>query len=88
VAIKVINHDATLSKKVDTLRESLVGISIQHPNVVRPLSLPPSAIPSPEHVAMQRGPPHFAQTLQSWPAGADFHCLVQCLCWPPPRSIP
>jgi len=35
VAIKVITHNATLSRKVDTLRESLVGISIQHPNVVR-----------------------------------------------------
>lgn len=36
VAVKVISHDATLSRKVDTLRESLVGISMQHPNVVRP----------------------------------------------------
>ena len=34
VAIKAIMHNATLSRKVDTLRESLVGISIQHPNVV------------------------------------------------------
>lgn len=32
--MQVITHDATLSKKVDTLRESLVGISIQHPNVM------------------------------------------------------
>jgi hypothetical protein len=36
--VKVISHDATLSRKVDTLRESLVGISMQHPNVVRPLA--------------------------------------------------
>ncbi|CAL8464929.1 g4464 [Coccomyxa elongata] len=34
VAIKAITHDASLSRKVDTLRESLVGISIQHPNVM------------------------------------------------------
>ncbi|KAK9917057.1 hypothetical protein WJX75_000396 [Coccomyxa subellipsoidea] len=34
VAIKAIMHNATLSRKVDTLRESLVGISIQHPNVM------------------------------------------------------
>lgn len=34
MAIKAIMHNATLSRKVDTLRESLVGISIQHPNVV------------------------------------------------------
>ncbi len=35
VAVKVIAHDASLSRRVDTLRESLVGISMQHPNVVR-----------------------------------------------------
>ncbi len=40
VAIKAITHNATLSRKVDTLRESLVGISIQHPNVVGACSLP------------------------------------------------
>ena len=36
IAVKVIRHDASLSRKVDTLRESLVGISMQHPCVVRP----------------------------------------------------
>ena len=39
VAVKVIAHDASLSRRVDTLRESLVGISMQHPCVVRPCPL-------------------------------------------------
>ena len=34
VAVKVIVHNASMARKVDTLRESLVGISMQHPNVV------------------------------------------------------
>lgn len=36
VAVKVIVHNASMACKVDTLRESLVGISMQHPHVVRP----------------------------------------------------
>ena len=34
VAVKVIVHNASMARKVDTLRESLVGISMQHPHVV------------------------------------------------------
>ena len=41
VAVKVIVHNASMARKVDTLRESLVGISMQHQHVVRPLSMPP-----------------------------------------------
>lgn len=35
VAVKVIMHNTSMARKVDTLRESLVGISMQHPHVVR-----------------------------------------------------
>ncbi len=38
VAVKVIVHNTSMARKVDTLRESLVGISMQHPHVVRHLS--------------------------------------------------
>ena len=41
VAVKVIVHNASMARKVDTLRESLVGISMQHPHVVRLLSSMP-----------------------------------------------
>ena len=45
VAVKVIVHNASMARKVDTLRESLVGISMQHPHVV-------STCPhSPNHLA-------------------------------------
>lgn len=43
VAVKVIVHNASMARKVDTLRESLVGISMQHPHVVR---LPPGCCPA------------------------------------------
>ena len=35
MAVKVIVHNASMARKVDTLRESLVGISMQHQHVVR-----------------------------------------------------
>ena len=41
VAVKVIVHNASMARKVDTLRESLVGISMQHQHVVRLPSVPP-----------------------------------------------
>ncbi|CAL5229280.1 g12574 [Coccomyxa viridis] len=34
VAVKVIVHNASMARKVDTLRESLVGISMQHQHVM------------------------------------------------------
>jgi hypothetical protein len=39
VAVKVIVHDASMARKVDALRESLVGISMQHPHVVKSVVL-------------------------------------------------
>lgn len=38
VAIKVIEHSADDSSKLDGLRESILCSNIQHPNVVSPAS--------------------------------------------------
>ena len=41
VAVKIVTHDRTLATLAETLRESALSTSIQHPNVVRypPLTL-------------------------------------------------
>ena len=48
VAVKIVTHDRTLATLAETLRESALSTSIQHPNVVRLL---PSqrAVVSPQH---------------------------------------
>jgi hypothetical protein len=38
VAVKIVTHDRTLATLAETLRESALSTSIQHPNVVRILS--------------------------------------------------
>lgn len=35
VAVKIVTHDRTLATLAETLRESALSTSIQHPNVVR-----------------------------------------------------
>ena len=37
VAVKIVTHDRTLATLAETLRESALSTSIQHPNVVRTL---------------------------------------------------
>jgi len=38
VAVKVVAHDRSLASLAETLRESALSTSIQHPNVVRNLA--------------------------------------------------
>ncbi len=53
MAVKVVAHDCSIASLAETLRESALSTSIQHPNVVRGSSLvmqPPGhpiAIPHP-----------------------------------------
>ncbi len=35
MAVKIVTHDRTLATLAETLRESALSTSIQHPNVVR-----------------------------------------------------
>jgi len=44
VAVKIVTHDRTLATLAETLRESALSTSIQHPNVVRNPALTPGII--------------------------------------------
>ena len=48
VAVKIVTHDRTLATLAETLRESALSTSIQHPNVVRLLPSWRAAL-SPDH---------------------------------------
>lgn len=55
VAVKIVTHDRTLATLAETLRESALSTSIQHPNVVHLLPSRKEAVnpchnwPQPKH---------------------------------------